>query len=241
MKLTFLPACFLAAGLAGAAAQTADLAAEGKSWWAHVQFLADDALEGRNVGTPGFDKAVKYVEGQFKWIGLKPLGTAGFRQPVKLEGRLLVADQTTLALVRDGQDTPLAVGQDASLSARGELDGSIEAPMVFVGYGMSIPEAKWDDFAGLDLKGKIAVYVNAFPPVTVTDNVKSHVNTADQRWLALKRAGAIGVRTPDALADRTTDRQPHRRALRGGVTEPEHRRRHRQPRSGAQGRGPGRE
>ena len=67
--------------------------------------------------------------------------------------------------------------------------------MVFVGYGLSLPEAGWDDFAGLDLKGKVAVYVNAFPPVTVSDNVKSHVNTADERWLALKHAGAIGVAT----------------------------------------------
>jgi hypothetical protein len=114
---------------------------------------------------------------------------------VKLESRQLKADQTQLALVRDGKDEPLVVGQDASLSARGELDGSIEAPMVFVGYGLSIPEAGWDDFAGLDLKGKVAVYVNAFPPVRVSDNVKSHVNTADERWLALKRAGAIGVAT----------------------------------------------
>src|SRR6185436_4553777 len=60
---------------------------------------------------------------------------------------------------------------------------------------MSIPEAGWDDFAGQDLHGKIAVYVNQFPPVKVSDNVRSHVNTADERWLALKRAGAIGVAT----------------------------------------------
>jgi hypothetical protein len=195
MKPTLLPACLLAAAVAGAAAQSADLASEGKSWWAHIQFLADDKLEGRNVGTPGYDTAVTYVESQFQAIGLKPAGTTGFRQPVKLESRLLVPDQSQLALVRDGKEEPLAIGQDASLSARGELDGSTEAPMVFVGYGLSIPEAGWDDFAGLDLRGKVAVYVNAFPPVKVSDNVKSHVNTADERWLALKRAGAIGVAT----------------------------------------------
>jgi hypothetical protein len=186
---------FAAATVAGTAARTADLASEGKSWWAHIQFLADDKLEGRNVGTPGFDKAADYVEGQFQAIGLKPAGTNGFRQPVKLESRLLVADQTQLTLVRDGKEQPLAIGQDATLSPRGELDGSMEAPMVFVGYGLSIPEAGWDDFAGLDLHGKVAVYVNAFPPAKVSDNVKSHVNTADERWLALKRAGAIGVAT----------------------------------------------
>ena len=188
---------FLMAATAGiaAATQAPDLTAEGNAWWAHIQYLADDSLEGRNVGTPGFDKAVEYVEGQFQKIGLKPAGLKGYRQPVDLDSRTLVAADTTIALVRNGQAQPLVVGQDATLTARGELNGSIEAPMVFLGYGMSIPEARWDDFAGQDLKGKIAVYVNAFPPVTVSDNVKSHINTADERWLALKRAGAIGVAT----------------------------------------------
>jgi hypothetical protein len=195
MTRTLLTGCLVAAAAAGMAAQSPDLAAEGKSWWAHVEFLADDKLQGRNVGTPGFETAVDYVERQFQAIGLKPAGTNGYRQPVKLESRQLVPEQSHLTLVRDGKELPLAIGQDASLNARGELDGSMEAPLVFVGYGLSIPEARWDDFAGLDLKGKIAVYVNAFPPVTVPDNVKSHVNTANERWLALKRAGAIGVAT----------------------------------------------
>ena len=181
-------------GLIGAA-QSPTLATEGNAWWAHIQYLADDALEGRNVGTPGFEKAVAYVESQFQKIGLKPAGINGYRQPVQLDSRTLVAADTALALVRDGQEQPLAVGQDASLNARGELNGTIDAPMVFVGYGLSIPEAGWDDFAGLDLKGKVAVYVNAFPPVKVTDNVRSHVNSADERWVSLKRAGAIGVAT----------------------------------------------
>jgi hypothetical protein len=185
----------LSASIAGAAAQTTDLAAEGKAWWAHIQYLADDKLEGRNVGTPGFEAALQYVEGQFKQIGLKPAGDGGYRQTVMLENRSLVQAETKLAARAQWRRTALAVGQDATISARGELNGSLEAPMVFLGYGMSIPEAGWDDFAGQNLKGKIAVYINAFPPVTVSDNVKSHVNTADERWLALKRAGAIGVAT----------------------------------------------
>jgi hypothetical protein len=185
----------LAASVAGAVAQSPDFPAEGKRWWAHVQFLADDALEGRNVGTPGFDKAVEYVESQFRAIGLQPAGTAGFRQPVKLDSRLLVPTQSRLALVRGGKEIALVIGEDASLSARAELDGPIEVPAVFVGYGLSIPEAGWDDLADVDLRGKVAVYVNAFPPVKVSDNVRSHVNTADERWIALKRAGAIGVAT----------------------------------------------
>ena len=177
------------------AAQSTDLLSEGKAWWAHIQFLADDALEGRNVGTPGYEKAVDYVESQFRAIGLKPAGTSGFRQPVGFDSRKLAADQTRIALARDGREEPLTVGQDASPNARGELYGSKEAPMVFIGYGISIPDSGWDDLAGLDLRDKVAVYVNAFPPVKVSDNVKSHANTADERWAAVKRAGGIGIAT----------------------------------------------
>jgi peptidase M28-like protein len=197
MRRYFAAAGIFAAGLTAlvAGAQSADLASEGAAWWAHIKFLADDSLEGRNVGTPGFDKALDYVEGQFKAIGLKPAGTSAYRQPLKLDSRTLVPEQSSLSLVRNGTEEPLAIGEDATLNARGELDGSTEAQMVFVGYGMSIPDAGWDDFAGQNLRGKIAVYVNAFPPAKVSDNVRSHVNTADQRWLELKRAGAVGVAT----------------------------------------------
>jgi hypothetical protein len=197
--LLFLAGCLVVT----ATAQSPDFAAEGKAWWAHVQVLADDKLEGRNVGTPGYDKAVEYVESQFKAIGLKPAGTSGFRQPIKFENRSFAAAQPQLALVRDGKEETLSVGQDASVSARGELDGSLEAGMVFIGYGLSIPEAGWDDLAGVNLRGKIAVYVNAFPPIKVSDNVKSHANTADERWAAAKHAGAIGIASmpiPAALA-----------------------------------------
>ena len=177
-----------------ATAQSPDFAAEGKAWWAHVQVLADDKLEGRNVGTPGYDKAVEYVESQFKALGLKPAGTSGFRQPIKFENRSFASTTPPqLALVRDGKEESLTVGQDATLNARGELDGALEAGMVFVGYGLSIPEAGWDDLKDVNLRGKIAVYVNAFPPINVSDNVKSHANTADERWAAAKLAGAIGI------------------------------------------------
>jgi len=172
-----------------------DFTAEGKRWWGHIEFLASDDLAGRDVGSPGFEKAAAYVEGQFKDIGLKPGGGAGYRQPVKLESRVLVPDQTKMSIVRNGQEEPLVPREDATLSARGELDGSVDIPMEFVGYGLSIHEANWDDLAGVDLHGKIAVYVNAMAPANVSDNVKSHVNSAGERWAVLKKAGAIGVAT----------------------------------------------
>ena len=118
-------------------------------------------------GSRGRDLCGRAVHGD----RLKPGGVSGYRQPVKFEARALVPEQSRLALVRDGQEEPLTIGEDASLSARGELDGSVEAPMVFIGYGQSIPEAKWDELAGLDLRGKIAVYVNTPAPADVPDNV----------------------------------------------------------------------
>jgi hypothetical protein len=188
MNLRFVSVVLLALVLQGSAS-------EGKRWWSHVEFLASDALEGRRVGTQGFEKAAAYVEAQFKDIGLKSGGSSGYRQPVTLESRVLVPEQSKLALVRNGAEEPLALRHDATLSARGELNGSVEASMVFVGYGLSIPEAKWDDLAGLDLRGKIAVYVNTPAPADVSDNVRSHVASLAERWAVLKKAGAIGAAT----------------------------------------------
>ena len=172
-----------------------DAPSEGKRWWSHIEYLASDALEGRDVGTPGFEKAVAYVEGEFRKIGLKPGGAGGYRQPVNLESRTLVPERSKLALTRNGAQEPLTIREDATLNARGELNGSLDAPLVFIGYGLSIPEAKWDDLAGMDLRGKIAVYVNTPAPAEVSDNVRSHVTSAGERWAVLKKAGAIGIAT----------------------------------------------
>jgi len=172
-----------------------DYAAEGDLWWAHVQFLADDKLEGRNTGTEGFRKAVEYVTAGFEQFGLKPAGTSGYLQPVKFETRLLVPEQSSLALVNNGKVEPLAMGTDAALNARAGAEDTVEARMVFVGYGMTIPEAHYDDLAGADLHGKIAVFVNAPGPADAPGPLKSHYSSAVERWAAMRQAGAMGIAT----------------------------------------------
>ena len=172
----------------------ADFVAEGDRWWAHIQFLADDKLQGRDTGSDGYREAVKYVAGQMETFGLKAAGTDGYLQPVKFETRQLVDAESSLTLIRDGVETKLE-RTDASLSARADLAPALQAPMVFVGYGMRIPEVHYDDFAGLDLRGKIAVYVNAPGPVDAPGPVKSHFGSAAERWNALKAAGAVGSAT----------------------------------------------
>ncbi len=171
----------------------ADYAAEGKLWWTHIQFLADDQLEGRNIGTEGFAKAVSYVNEQFERLGLKPAGKSGYLQPVKFESHTLIPEECSLAIVREGKAEPLVLGQDATIASRAGMASSLEAPMVFVGYGMSVPEAKYDDLEGVDLRGKIAVYVNSTGPAEMNNNVRSHYSSSSERWAVLKKAGAVGM------------------------------------------------
>src|ERR1035441_4557888 len=145
--------------LGAAALFAADFVAEGDRWWAHIQFLADDKLQGRDTGSEGYREAVKYVAGRMEAFGLKPAGTSGYLQPVKFETRQLVEEESSIAIVREGAEEVLD-RQDATQSTRAELAPVTEAAMVFVGYGLRVPEARYDDLAGIDLRGKIAVYVN---------------------------------------------------------------------------------
>ena len=180
--------------LGAAALLAADFVAEGDRWWAHVQFLADDKLQGRDTGSEGYQEAVKYVAGKMETFGLKPAGTSGYLQPVKFETRQVVEEESSIAIVRDGAEEVLD-RQDATQSSRADLAPTADAGMVFVGYGLRVPEAKYDDLAGVDLHGKIAVYVSGTGPLNAPGPVKSHVGSAAERWAVLKAAGAIGTAT----------------------------------------------
>src|SRR5271170_2487099 len=102
--------------LAAAATAETDWTAAGKAWWAHVQFLADDKLEGRNVGSKGFEAAADYVVGQFKRAGLAPGAGATYSQPVEFIKGSLNEPASGLALVRDGNAVPVTLGDDALLA-----------------------------------------------------------------------------------------------------------------------------
>src|SRR5262249_38660152 len=136
---------------------------DGKTWWNFVSVLADDKMEGRETGSSGLRNAEAYVVDQLKNSGLEPAGTNGFYQPVKFESRQIVEKDSSLALVRDGKKEVLTFGDDAILSTRVDLAASVAAPLVFVGYGLTIPEMNYDDLAGLDLKGEVAVVMSGSP------------------------------------------------------------------------------
>lgn len=171
-----------------------DYKAEGDRWWSHVQYLASDELQGRNTGSEGHRKAAAYVAGEFERSGLKPAGTSGYIQPVKFDVNQLDEKESSLALVRNGKAEPLRLGTDAIIGMRGDVAERTEAPAVFVGFGLKIPEKGYDDLAGLDLKGKIAVLL-AGGPASIPGPLKSHYSSMGERWKQLRAAGAIGIAT----------------------------------------------
>src|SRR5580658_5539142 len=170
----------------------ADVAQEGARWWSHIQVLADDNMEGRNTGSEGHRRAAQFVAGEFERAGLKPAGTSGYFQTLKLDVRSIDEPASNLALVRDGKSLPLTLGEDASFSLRADLASHVDAPAVFVGHGLVIPEMHIDELAGLDLKGKIAVFINGGPS-SIPSAVKAHYSSAGERWKAFQKAGVIGM------------------------------------------------
>lgn len=172
--------------------QEGDWEALGREWWAHVRVLADDNMEGRDTGSPGFDRAADYVAGQFSAAGLEPAGVAGFRQPVDFHLTQLDLGHSAVELVRDGTATPLRLGDHAALVVSTKTPTEVEAEAIFVGYGLSIPELGYDDLAGLDLRGKVAVLVRG-GPTNLPGAIKAHFQSAEERHKILRKAGAVGA------------------------------------------------
>jgi Zn-dependent M28 family amino/carboxypeptidase len=165
-----------------------------KNWWTHVQVLADDKLEGRNTGSPGFEQAAEYVEKQFEQAGLRPAGTSGFFQEVPFS--VLQTDQagSSWELERNGQASRVELGNDAILSANTDTDQPVDAEAVFVGYGFAAPERGFDELQDIDLRGKIAVVIGG-RPVSIPGPISTYYESPAERWRALHQAGAIALVT----------------------------------------------
>jgi Zn-dependent M28 family amino/carboxypeptidase len=124
----------------------------------HLAFLASDLLEGRGTGQRGGDLTVSYLETQALAAGLRPANGSSFRQAVKIAGVNPAPQDSTVALVAGGKPLPLAFGKDW-VWGPGDAKPvhAMDAELVFVGYGISAPEEGWDDYKGIDCKGKVLV------------------------------------------------------------------------------------
>ena len=190
MKPLYIAAALLSVDLAACSSAvkpepTAD------RWWEHIEYLASDELEGRATGSEGHRKAVRYVAEQFEALGLEPGGTQGYLQPVEFETRRVVEENSALELLRNGKTIPLELGRHALLGRSGQSGKTVEAEMVFVGYGQTVPEHDYDDFRGLDVKGKVVVALRG-APAGIPSPLASHYQSGDEARKNFKRVAAIG-------------------------------------------------
>jgi len=149
-------------------------------------------MEGRDTGSPAHKRAAAFVAAQFQKAGLEPLGAGGYIQPVKFKTRRIVEAQSSLAIIRGGRTEPLTLGDDANFSMRINPAAVVDAPLVFVGYGLHIPDRNINDFEGLDLKGAVVVHL-AGTPRSLPGPLQAHFGSNGERWKVYKTAGAIGT------------------------------------------------
>ena len=167
---------------------------DGKSWWTHVKVIASDEMEGRDTGSLGLRKAQAYIVEELKESGIQPAGSEGFYQPIEFISRQLDESRSSMALVRKGKVEPLVFGGDANLNKPVDPLPHVDAPLIFAGYGLRIPEMNYDDFAGIDAKGKVLVVFSGSPS-EVPGPLASHYQSMAERAKVLKAVGAIGYVT----------------------------------------------
>ena len=167
---------------------------------AHVRFLSLDLLEGRGPGKRGAELAAEYIATQFALAGIEPAGDSGsYFQRVPLMAVHTIEDKTKFSLVpANGQPIDLAYGTEiVSKDQTGQPTADLEAPIIFVGYGIHAPEYNWNDYAGVDLKGKIALIIVNEPPSEDVKFFKGKALTYYGRWTykyeEAARRGAVGV------------------------------------------------
>lgn len=160
-----------------------------------MNFLAADALEGRRTGTRGYDLAAAYVAARFESMGLAPAHAGSYFQPVPLREAIVDPTRTELTLLIDGREARLQLGADF-LPAPNFLasEAEVEAPVVFVGQGVTAPERGHDDYAGVDVRGKIVLVASGAPASFPSDERAHHGNRRGKQDNAVAH-GAVGILT----------------------------------------------
>ncbi|MDR7115723.1 M20/M25/M40 family metallo-hydrolase [Caulobacter sp. BE254] len=179
-----------------AAAKAAGFTPSADAIKAHMGFLADDLLEGREAGTRGYDIAAKYVASQYALMHVKPAGDDGsYLQQVPLTAYRAANEGGVSYTGAGGKSGALVFGEDYLPSAQArQAETRITAPLVFVGYGIVAPERGRDDYAGLDVKGKIVVVLNGAPSGLQTE-IRAHYSNTNVKRAEAARRGAVGVLT----------------------------------------------
>ena len=161
----------------------------------HIRVLADDSLEGRAPGTRGFSGAAQYVETSLSTLGLDPAGIDGtYQQPVPLRESLVIEEASGMRISSPSGVEELGYGVDFYLSPDPlrETVTVSEAAVAFVGYGVSAPGLGYDDYANIDVEGKIVAYLTGAPPAFPSNERAYYSSGATKQSEAIAR-GAVGI------------------------------------------------
>ncbi|HEY6347860.1 MAG TPA: M28 family metallopeptidase [Candidatus Angelobacter sp.] len=198
--LVFAVTSLLAQSGLPASAQQAMNGIDSEKIRATVKYLSDDVLQGRGTGQKGGDMAADWIAQQFKSYGVQPAGDNGsFFQNVKFYGITTDQQKTQLSFVpKSGEPITLKFAEDFVATDETHSEQSqIDAPLVYVGYGIRAPEYQWDDYKGADLKGKVLLMLVNEPPSDDPKFFKGKALTYYGRWTykyeEAARRGAVGV------------------------------------------------
>ena len=162
----------------------------------HMTVLAGDEMEGRGLGSAGYESALRYVEKALTDDGLAPSGeNGGFRQRVPLRNSVVVQKASSFAVTAKSGTRTLAYARDYLLSAdQLREDVSLEnAPVVFVGYGVSAPAQGYDDYgSGIDVKGKVVAYLSG-APAKLPSNERAYYSSGTVKDAEAVKRGAVGT------------------------------------------------
>ncbi len=163
---------------------------------AHIEFLADDTLQGRDTGSEGYQIAANYVKSHFKQMGLKPRGEYdGFEQQVTFRKAFLEADSAKMIVENSGQQTEITMPEQFFTSGSAlHNDSSVTAETVFVGYGVVSEEFGYNDYDGLDVEGKIVVALTG-RPADLPSEEGAHIGSGSEKVRHAASRGAVGYIT----------------------------------------------
>ena len=161
--------------------------------YAHLEYLADDALEGRMTGEPGYELAAQYVADQFAALGLEPGGNDGWYQQVPLQSYRADPAGISLTLHRDNGDTELSFPEDFIIGGdKVRPTTRLSGELVYVGFGIHAPEFGYTDFDGVDISGKVAVAIYGGPLSMPSDEL-AHFSDNTSKAKELAARGAVGT------------------------------------------------
>ena len=177
--------------------------------YAHLTYLADDALEGRLTGEPGFDKAAQYVADRFAEIGLEPGGNEGWYQQVPLQSFLIDTESVSVVVHRDSGDTALAYRDDYTMRPdEVRSENRVRGELVYIGRGVHAPDYGYSDYADIDVNGKILVGYSGGPDSIPGDEraFYSSWRTKAEELVARGAVGWIGLRSRQSQANSPWER-----------------------------------